>query len=533
MPKKVTFDVTANTKGAAKELGILGQASQKLHGIFAKLGPVGDVLSGVFDKLQGGSLSMAGAVGIGTAALGAAVAVAEKAIDQYVQLGTKIRAYARITGESAEQASRQVAAFEELGVSSDVAAAGMFKLAKAIANTPEKLAALGIQIVKNAEGNVDLNATLLNVMNAYQLTGDAAKRAAIIFAAFGKAGAAMAPILETNAAQLKFLQEQVASVYTQHDLDQIRKYGIAQKELKEQTDELGVSLGRLLLPAQLGFIESMNESIYVSKKFAEATEGGSQSLGTASHASGKLSNALHEQYRKAQEAIQATDALAASALAAADAAKREAEAEDALYNALHKSQDANFAYRQSLLDLKKAQKDATDAKGLDAEANLRLEEAYFKVSEAAVEMALQQAEVAGKTLTAAEKADIQIDSLKRLEKHIRKGSPTYNAIEAYIAELRKIPADVYTATHILGSTTHPGGGGVQEFAEGGVVGGPTGSAQLAIVHGGEEVIPAGGNGAGGGGLTLIIQGGIFMDHGPTLDALSNALLRHARFRPGR
>jgi|SRR5882672_2003401 len=33
-------------------------------------------------------------------------------------------------------------------------------------------------------------------------------------------------------------------------------------------------------------------------------------------------------------------------------------------------------------------------------------------------------------------------------------------------------------------------------------------------------------------VNLTINGGMFMDHGPTIDAISNALIRHARFRPG-
>ncbi len=40
------------------------------------------------------------------------------------------------------------------------------------------------------------------------------------------------------------------------------------------------------------------------------------------------------------------------------------------------------------------------------------------------------------------------------------------------------------------------------------------------------------NGGGGTTINLTIQGGMFMDHGPTLDAITNAILRGARYRPG-
>src|SRR6185295_9439613 len=203
MPRKVEVQVTADSKQMQKALKEAEKATDKLHGALDRFDPVGSGIATVLGKLGFNSVGTAAALGVATGAIAAGVAIGEKAIDMYVSLGEKIRAYVAITGESAEVASRQVQAFEELGVNSDVAAAGMFKLAKA-ANTNEKgLNSLGIEVVRTADGTVDLNATLNSVINAFQGTSDAAKRDAIVLAAFGKSGAALIPVLETNTAQLK------------------------------------------------------------------------------------------------------------------------------------------------------------------------------------------------------------------------------------------------------------------------------------------------------------------------------------------
>lgn len=51
---------------------------------------------------------------------------------------------------------------------------------------------------------------------------------------------------------------------------------------------------------------------------------------------------------------------------------------------------------------------------------------------------------------------------------------------------------------VIGGVYYPPGSALPKFAGGGVVPGPIGSSSLAVVHGGEEVIPFGGRGSGGG-----------------------------------
>lgn len=539
MPRReIKAYVTADTKAAAKSLSDLSKSSGVLAGILGKLGPVGAAISGVLDKLGVKNLDAAAGFGIATAAVGAAVAIGEKAIDMYVKLADRIRTYANVTGESAEQASRQVQAFDALGVNSETAAAGMFKLAKAANTNAEGLAQLGIEVARNNDGTVDLDATLMRTINAYQATGDAARRDAIILATFGKAGAAMIPVLETNIAQLKRLQAQVEMVYTQKDLDAIKQYTIAEKEAQHSADEWGLTLGQTLLPAKKAFFDSMNENVYVARhldeemvKLTGSTTGNRQAMAMADRE-------LREQWKAAQDASVEIDQLAASQRRAADAAKAEEEAEAALAEAIHKDIDASFAYQQSLIDLNGAIKDVKDAKGKDAQANLRLREAYVKVSEAAVDLAVQQATLSGKTLSTADTVQIQIDKLHQLERGINPKSQLYKDIEGYIALLKRIPGSVHTTINasgrgVSGSTTHRGGGGVQ-MSEGGIVRATPGGTLATLGEGphDEAVIPLNGSGGGmGGGTHFHFHDAVYAD-GPGLDRLARKLIERGRHTPG-
>lgn len=107
------------------------------------------------------------------------------------------------------------------------------------------------------------------------------------------------------------------------------------------------------------------------------------------------------------------------------------------------------------------------------------------------------------------------DTVKLLMKELASAhGDERKAIQAEIDAWNKLATAIRKVPTMSGriSAAHPGGGGAQEFAEGGVVKGPLGSPQLAIVHGGETVIPtgqglpsAGFGGSVGGSTTMILN----------------------------
>lgn len=543
--RKVQVDILANPQGFTKGVGQASKDAQTLADRLNKLGPVGKGLAGVLNNLGLSSLTTAqGLAGLGLTAGALTVGFLEKAIDRYVDLAGKIRNYSLVTGQSAEASSRQVQAFQELGIGEDVAASGMVKLSKAIETTPKKLAAVGVEVAKDSAGNVDLNATLLNVIGAYQGTEDAAKRNEIALAAFGKGGAALIPILETDRAELKALQDQVGKVYTQKDLDAARNYSIQQEKLHQNFGDFVASVGQAVTGPLGDLFQNTNAETYAMKRVNEMYQQGKISHDEYNAAisdpnNNKLVQNLEAEYKAAQTAKAGVDALNQAHKDAAAAALAEADAENKLYDALDKNQSAAFAYEQAQIDLRRAQEAAakveadSTASGLDKEeALLREKEAYIKVANAAVDYGEKQAEVNGQTLTAAQKADIYRANLQALENELSPNDPLRKDLQGYIDELNSIPSA--KSTTISDRYVSAGGGTGLTFDDGGVVPGPAGAPVPAIVHGGEVVLNKAQQAALGGNASQIhihIEG--YYSDGPGLDRLVNAIARRMGYATGR
>jgi hypothetical protein len=506
--RKIQVDILADASRFMKGTGQAAQSTSTLQKALQKLGPVGQGIQSVIDKL--GFASVSSAVGIASvpAAVLAGAAIINKAVDSYVDLGAKVRDYSIVTGQSAEASSRQVQAFAELGVGEDTAAASMVKLSKAVETTPGKLQALGIEVARDAKGNVDVAA-------AWQGTTDAAKRNEIALTAFGKGGAAMIPVLEANAAQLARLEAQVQLVYSAQDLQQVRDYQVAQKELDNSWQQLTDTIGRDFLPVKKAVIDDANENIYVWNHLDEqlAKMGATHSQSRA--AIMEASQALRDEYRASLDAQHQADELAASQKAAADAAQQEADAESALYDSLQKAGDADAALTDASFALRDAQNRVRDAMAAYTQAVkehgagsqqardalLALQEAQQaeaedarRVALAAVAQAEAQAEANGTTLSAADKADIYRKKLQDLASQLGPNDPLRKELQAYIDELKSIPGDVNTTIgyHTVRTVDDSGNtktrGGTKAYAEGGFAGETPGDPVPAILHRNEAVL---------------------------------------------
>jgi len=381
-------------------------------------------------------------------------------------------------------------------------------------------------------------------MDAYQGTEDATLKNAIVMAAFGKSGAALIPILETDTAELKRLEKAVSVTITDDDIARVREMKIREKELGSQWEQLTATIGQKLFPVKEALINKLAEEVFIQQHLGEELAKNQYQTMSNVDAYEAATKALRAQFQASLSAKVELDELTDVQRAAADAAQRNADAERTLYDAIHKSTDASFAYRQSLLDLKKAQKDAHDAKGKDAEANLRLEQAYHRVADAAVDLANDQRASNGQAaLSTDEAVTIEIAALERLMKGMDKNSPLYKNLAAYVALLQKqVDLQRAAASTALSQTpssilSRSRGGHGQLMDDGGTVAGPPGSLQPVLARGGEQFsgYPPKPMGGGGGGPTIVvnIHGGVFADHGPTLDKLAQAILQRARYAPGR
>lgn len=166
-----------------------------------------------------------------------------------------------------------------------------------------------------------------------------------------------------------------------------------------------------------------------------------------------------------------------------------------LHDEVYAGIDSMFDYESAVLDLADSVGALADREGND------LRQAQIGAAEDAWRVAQAYADQNAVTGTAAEKTALQLEQLRILK---GKYPELATEIDLYIASLNRIPRDINTNVTVNGGTrlaTTTGnirgfnagltGGGiiVEEFDTGGVVGGPRGSAQLALVHGGETVLP--------------------------------------------
>jgi len=433
------------------------------------------------------------AAGAAVAGLGLLVAAGGEALHMYTSLGERVLAFSRVTGASAEESSRLVQVFDELGVAPEVATNAIVKLSRAIETTPKKLEALGIEVARDSKGNVDLAGTLVNVTTAYQSNGDAAQRNLIAITAFGRGGADLIPILAEDAAQLQRLEAQVRTIYTEEDLKRIHDYQISQRELKRGTDDLGNSVGQALLPAWKANIDSINENVYVSEHLDEKLRqltGGHQSSRIAITEAGR---ALREEYEASLQAQSGIDQLTASHKAAADAAQAQADAENKLIQAEEASINSAYAlkladvavsenaihlreaqdrvalssdkvaasqqavtdaarrfgtnspeYRKAVDELRKAQDDLTLAQDDVTKTSIQNERNILAAAAAARKLQEDTDLAATGQHDAAKETQAYVDKLYEEEQALDPNSPLRQNIQGLIDEIGKVPTQVTT-----------------------------------------------------------------------------------------
>lgn len=247
------------------------------------------------------------------------------------------------------------------------------------------------------------------------------------------------------------------------------------------------------------------------------------------------------------------DADAAAAAAdehAAAEAKRHAEAVEAVADAMEKQRSAalelvggDIAVRESQRRARQAAEELNetlqDQETDLGEAGAAIDEAadaQLNAAASAAEYRAKQMEANGEAVDARTQAQLYKEELQNLVGQL--DGPLAAALQKYIDQLAAIPKTVGTTIVLtqqgrVGDTVSAGrlGGGIQRFATGGVVQGPVGSPQLAIVHAGETVIPQGASAAAsgwsnGGGMSVQI-GAVYLpnvtDPNQFMDGLARAI----------
>jgi hypothetical protein len=284
--KTKELGTTAEQTAGALQKDLRGGVDDIANALGGHLGPVsGTVTTGIRsmgNEILGASGVMkvaAGAAIVGGVAVLGLGAYALESVGKWAALGESVLKFQRLSGTTAEEASRLIYVMGELGISSDTASAAMFKMTRA---DPGKLHDLGVEIAYNADGSQNLAGTLDNVRAAYQATQDPVQRSLILFTAFGKAGQALGPYLAMSAEQLRIFNDEAAkhhAIFTQDELDQAHNYTLATRNMSAAMEGLGLELAKTIVPALTSLVQVTTSGVESVDRWATGVEGATKHAG--------------------------------------------------------------------------------------------------------------------------------------------------------------------------------------------------------------------------------------------------------------
>jgi hypothetical protein len=269
--KDLADDIAGNSSPKiVASLGRIGTAAEDLGSKFHKAlpGAAGDLqsfgakLSGTAD-LFGAALPTA--VVVGGVAIGA---FAAKATADFQNLAQETLHFQQIAGGTADEASRWVQTADDFGVSTEQLSGAMGKFEVSIGKSPEKLAALGVEIAHTKDGGVDLQGTFFNVIDAYNATTDETQKASIAQAAFGKQWQGLVKLLDAGADSVRadFKSISAAQRLDQGDLQASEHLRVALDNLQDTLQGVEVSIGKLVVPALADLADELGTVLNVAAK---------------------------------------------------------------------------------------------------------------------------------------------------------------------------------------------------------------------------------------------------------------------------
>lgn len=190
------------------------------------------------------ALALAGLAPIILAVVGAAVLL--KGASDFTSLTAQIRGVQRVLGGTAQEASTVVAVSKILGLETNTVSLSLFRFSNNLELNKDKLAAYGVEVVKNSKGNADTFATLGKLADAYKATQDPIEKTRLLQIAFGRGGKEMAVLLAGGNDRLKELQEEARKaglILGGDSLEKGRQFGLAMHTAGEAVKGLSVQLG--------------------------------------------------------------------------------------------------------------------------------------------------------------------------------------------------------------------------------------------------------------------------------------------------
>jgi hypothetical protein len=185
-------------------------------------------------------------------AFGAVAAVAiVKAVGVTQDWAAQVRSLQRVTGDTAESASKLTAAASLMGIDVSKLNIGFGILDKNIVNGSKNFDQYNIA-TRDAAGQIlPFTDILANVSDKYNSLGTQQDKAALAMNVFGKSGKDLIPILSRGSAGLQELYDKAVAaglIMSQEDLDASKELSIAQRELGDAVKGAAIAIGTSFIP---------------------------------------------------------------------------------------------------------------------------------------------------------------------------------------------------------------------------------------------------------------------------------------------
>jgi len=213
----------ADVAGAEGAMGKLKAASAGVGGVLSSVGPQ-----------------------VWAAAGAAAVGFLVKSTQAFEALALSSSKFAAATGLAVDEASRWAEVGGDVGVGVDTLTVAFNKLATTAEKSPDSLAKYGAEVVRAKDGTVDMNATILNVIEALNKL-DPAKRAAAMKEIFGKGAVGGAQLFSLSVDEIRQRLADVSDskVIDEEEQAKAERLRDAVDSLKDAWDNVVLTVGEV------------------------------------------------------------------------------------------------------------------------------------------------------------------------------------------------------------------------------------------------------------------------------------------------
>lgn len=529
--------------------GLQGETDQVVGRLGKIKAAVGEA-DGVFGKLKaGGGAALEGVGGAGAiaaAGVAAAAAAAGKGLMDFERLGTEIGKGAEATGLSYEAFSRWKEVADDAGVSGAALEGTVGKFNKVLGASPGLLEAYGGELVKAADGTVDVNATFLNAIDTINGIEDPMKQAEAASKLFGRGWQEMGELINRGSGQLRTDLAAVdeSKVFDEDKVDDARKLRDAFDSIRDAGESLFLTIGENLAPVVADLAPQLEKAVQQVKPLAEGfsdmASGALAAIGPIVELANKLTGPLTEGLGKVMSLVgDVAGGLGTMIDNVVGGGKPVGDLTDLIGDHVIAQAEQRDAIRES-----NAEFDDGAAKA----------EYYASRVEAATDKTLAMVDAARELQGELDDTKSWIDAQKAVDDYqakIAAGNLSLLDKQALLVEVKQKLLDYTTSledvppekqTEIIAlidqgkideaeaklanlarsrnAPINPTTGGqysvVPKFDGGGVMPGPRGQHSLALVAGGETILPTHKGPVtvtGGGGPQIVVQGNVIGDAG--------------------